>query len=83
MRYNKRSPGTVPVAKDSNPAAVDPALRDRIMKQIPIVTDALDAAIANPTDDKLERLREETDKLMRALGRVLIEIERQRSAPKR
>jgi hypothetical protein len=70
------------VGKDSNPPAVDPALRERIMEQIPRVTDALDAAVAKPTDDALEKLREETDKLMRALGRVLIEVERQRSAPK-
>ena len=59
---------------------IDPTLRERVIHQITIVTDALDAAGANPTDAALDQLREATDKLMRALGRVLIEIERQRSS---
>jgi hypothetical protein len=58
---------------------IDPTTRDRVMEQIPVVTDALDAAIANPTENVLDELREATDKLMRALGRVLLEVERQRS----
>jgi len=57
---------------------IDPSLRERVTEQISIVTDALDAATTNPTDDALDELREAADKLMRALGRVLIEIERQR-----
>ncbi len=65
----------------NGPHGIDPTVRDRVMEQIPVVTDALDAAIANPTDDNLDDLREATDKLMRALGRVLLEVERQRSAP--
>lgn len=60
---------------------IDPKVRARVMEQIPVVTDALDAAIANPTDDVLDGLREAADELMRALGRVLLEVERQRSAP--
>jgi hypothetical protein len=71
------------VGRESDPHGVDPALRDRVLGQIPIVTEALEAAIANPTDDNLDRLREATDKLMRALSRVLIEVERQRSAQMR
>jgi hypothetical protein len=71
------------VGDESDPHGVDPALRDRVTEQIPIVTDALEAAVANPTDDNLDQLREATDKLMRALSRVLIEVERQRSAPMR
>jgi hypothetical protein len=67
--------------KDNDSRGVDPALRDRVMEQIPVLEDALDAAVANPSAEKLDQLREATDKLMRALGRVLIEIERQRSAP--
>jgi hypothetical protein len=65
----------------SGPRGIDPTVRDRVMEEIPLVTDALDAAIANPTDDVLDELREATDKLMRALGRVLLEVERQRTAP--
>lgn len=65
---------------DSDPHGVDPALRDRVMEQIPIVTDALEAAVANPTDENLNELHEAIDKLMRALSRVLIEVARQRNA---
>jgi hypothetical protein len=71
----------VAVGNGSGPGGIDPTVRDRVMEQIPVVTDALDAAIANPTEDVLDELREATDKLMRALGRVLLEVERQRSAP--
>jgi hypothetical protein len=60
---------------------VDQALRDRVTEQIAIVQDALDAAVANPTDSALDELSEATDKLMRALARVLLEVERQRSSP--
>jgi hypothetical protein len=67
--------------KNSDPLGGDPTLRRRVTEQMPIVTDALDAAIASPTDHNLEKLHEETDKLMRALGRVLIEIERLRNMP--
>ena len=59
---------------------IDPTLRDRVIDQITIVTEALDAAAADPTDAALDQLREAADKLMRALGRVLIEIARQRSS---
>ncbi len=65
----------------SDPSGIDPTLRDRVMENIRAVTDALDAAVANPDADALDELRKATDELMRALGRVLIEIERQRSAP--
>ena len=65
---------------DSDPHGVDPALRDRVMEQIPAVTDALEAAVANPTDRNLDELHEAIDKLMRALSRVLIEVARQRKA---
>jgi hypothetical protein len=60
---------------------VDQALRDRVIEQIAIVEDALDAAVADPSDSALNKLSEATDKLMRALARVLLEIERQRSSP--
>jgi hypothetical protein len=62
------------------PTGVDQALRDRVNEQIAIVQDALDAAVANPTDSALNELSEATDKLIRALARVLLEVERQRSS---
>jgi hypothetical protein len=46
-----------------------------------LVSLALDAAVLNPSNSKLDELHELTDNLMRALGRVLIEIELQRSLP--
>lgn len=66
--------------KDNGSRGVDPTLRDRVMERIPVLEDALDATVANPSDENLDQLREATDELMRALGRVLIEIERQRGA---
>jgi hypothetical protein len=60
---------------------VDPALRQRVLDGMAIASDALDAAVADPSDSNLDELHEATDKLMRALGRVLIEIELQRSLP--
>jgi hypothetical protein len=60
---------------------IDPALRQRVIDGMSIVSDTLDAAVANPSDGNLDELHEATDKLMRALGRVLIEIELQRSLP--
>jgi hypothetical protein len=68
------------VGDDSDPHGIDPALRDRVMEQIPIVTHALEAAVANPTDGNLNEVHEAIDKLMRALSRVLIEVARQRNA---
>jgi hypothetical protein len=62
------------------PTGVDQALRDRVNEQIAIVQDALDAAVANPTYSALKELSEATDKLIRALARVLLEVERQRSS---
>jgi hypothetical protein len=72
--------GTAAVEKGKDSRGIDPALRERVMEEIPVLEDALDAAVANPTDDRLDQLRAATDLLMRALGRVLIEIERQRNA---
>jgi hypothetical protein len=40
-----------------------------------VFTEALDAAMANPTPDALDKLRDAADQLMRATGRVLIELE--------
>ena len=65
----------------SDPGGIYPTLRDRVMENIRAVADALDAAVANPDDAALDALRAATDELMRALGRVLIEIEHQRSGP--
>jgi hypothetical protein len=64
---------------DDHPG-IDSSLRERVSEAISITRDALDAASADPTGEALEELRKSADSLMRALGRVLIEIERQRPA---
>jgi hypothetical protein len=65
---------------DIDRRGIAPDLRDRVMESIPILTDALAAATSNPTETALDALRAAADELMRALGRVLIEIERQHDA---
>ncbi|HUC64652.1 MAG TPA: hypothetical protein VMA53_04435 [Stellaceae bacterium] len=64
--------------EDDGPSGIPPTLRDRVIEQIGITTDALDAASANPSDETLDELYKAADNLMRALGRVILEIERQR-----
>jgi hypothetical protein len=60
------------------PAGIPPTLRERVIEQIGITTDALEAASANPSEETLDELHKAADNLMRALGRVILEIERQR-----
>jgi hypothetical protein len=69
------------VASDDD--GIDPSLRERVMEEIGIFTDALEAASANPTDEALDELRKAADQLMRAVGRVLIEIADQRGHQER
>ena len=58
--------------------ALSPSLRDRVASQMALFTQALDAAMADPSPEVLDRLREAADELMRATGRVVIEIARLR-----
>lgn len=67
---------------DDGRRGIDQALHKRVIEQITHVTEALDTAIASPTDNALDELHASVDNLMRALGRVLIEIDRQRGAPR-
>jgi hypothetical protein len=66
---------------DENVRGIDQELRQRVMDGMSIVSDALEAVVNNPSDSNLDELHESTDKLMRALGRVLIEIGLQRNLP--
>lgn len=65
-----------PSDSDGGTDGLDPSLRDRLADQIERFTDALDAAIANPTSQTLDDLRRAADRLMRATARVLIEAQR-------
>jgi hypothetical protein len=60
---------------------VDPATLDRVRRHVGPLGDALDAVAADPAPEKLEELREAADKLMRALSRVLIELEQAHDRP--
>jgi hypothetical protein len=60
--------------------AIDAKLRERVTDKIGIMTRALDAVTVAPTNRKLDELRAAADHLMRAVGRVLIEIEFQRGS---
>ena len=64
-------------------AGIDPTLRERVIDGMTVVSDALEVVVADPSDEHLDKLQESTDKLMRALGRILIEIATQRSLPQR
>ena len=63
---------------NGNGRGIDHSLRERVMEQLGSVTEALEAATANPSDAALDELYHAADRLMRALGRVILEIERQR-----
>jgi hypothetical protein len=64
------------VASDDD--GIDPLLRERVMEQIRIFTDALEAASATPTNEALDELHRAADHLMRAVGRIVIEVAHQR-----
>jgi hypothetical protein len=51
---------------------------ERVRDQIKIFEEALRQATNNPAPEALDRLRDAADKLMRAIGRVFIEIGRLR-----
>jgi len=53
---------------------LDPAVRDRIMQRIGPLVDALDEGIADPTPERMTKLREASDELMRALARVMLDL---------
>jgi hypothetical protein len=58
-------------------AGLDPAIRDRIMREIKPFTDSLNEAVSNPTPEGLDELRAAADELMRAIARALLELARQ------
>ena len=59
-----------------NGRTLDPELRDRVLGGAQHFSEAFECALAQGTPDALGRLREATDELMRAAGRVLIEAAR-------
>jgi cell division GTPase FtsZ len=65
--------------EDASPR-IDPTLRERVSQGIEALTDAFDKAIADCNDQTLSELHKAADDLMRALGRVLLEIEQLRAS---
>jgi hypothetical protein len=62
------------------PTSFDPSLRDRITVEVSVFLVAFETVLATSTDQDLDRLREATDRLMRAAARVRIELDRVRRA---
>jgi hypothetical protein len=56
---------------------VDPAVRDRAVRQIELFQDALDEATVNPSPANKEKLREAADEVMRAVAGVMVEVSKQ------
>jgi hypothetical protein len=51
-------------------------LRDRVANSVDRLLEAIDATQDNLTPGNLDQLREDADYAMRAIGRVLLEVER-------
>lgn len=66
MEARKEDDGTVVIYR---------ALRDRTTRQIEIFSEALDKVLARPTPNAVDDLRAAADELMRAVARVLLELE--------
>ena len=66
------------MARNHGTGGLDPGVSDRITEEIETFTKALRAATTNPTPNALNDLEDAADHLMRATGRVLIELGRLR-----
>jgi chaperonin cofactor prefoldin len=70
------------MARNHGTSGLDPSVSDRASAEIERFSEALEAAMVDPTTDALNELEEAADDLMRATGRVLIEVGRLRSTRK-
>ncbi len=66
------------MARNHGTSGLDPSVSDRVSGEIERFTEALEGAMASPTPEALNKLEEAADHLMRATGRVLIELGRLR-----
>jgi len=66
------------MARNHGTGGLDPGVSNRVTEEIETFTEALEAATANPTPKALDKLEDAADHLMRATGRVLIELGRLR-----
>ena len=61
---------------DDRSSSIDDRLRKRVNDAMADFERCLDAAVAQPSPQTIDELREATDRLMRAAARVLIELDR-------
>jgi hypothetical protein len=73
-----RISGSAPVSVAGSLSGFDPGLRDMATVEVSAFLVALDAAMAAPLHEDFDRLREATDRLMRAAAHIRIELERVR-----
>jgi len=66
------------VSRNHETGGLSQSVSDRMTEEIEIFSEALEAATVNPTPKTLDKLEEAADHLMRATGRVLIELGRLR-----
>ncbi len=67
------------MSQHGNNGGISSSVYERVIEQIETFSEALEEARTNPTDEALDRLRDAADELMRATGRILIEVERLRA----
>jgi hypothetical protein len=53
---------------------LDPVTRRRISEEMQALNDAMDSFAANPSPETREQLRKACDELMRAAGRMLLDL---------
>lgn len=69
--------GTAPAAQTEGGTAFDPQLRERVNSDVAAFLVAFEAACDELTEETRRKLIEATDRLLRAVARTRLEIERQ------
>jgi hypothetical protein len=67
--------------EDDGTIVIDRGLRDRTARHIETFSEALDKVLVSPSPDAIDDLRATADDLMRAIARVLLELEGSGKAP--
>jgi hypothetical protein len=69
------------MARNQGKGGLDPIVSERVTEEIEAFSEALEAARVSPTRQALDKLEDAADHLMRATGRVMIELGRLRGSP--
>lgn len=70
------------MARNHGASGLDPSVSDRVSGEVERFSEALEAVMVSPTAEALNKLEEAADHLMRATGRLLIELGRLRGTRK-